>query len=438
MGRVRLAGADIGGQLVCTGGSFRNKEGDAINAQGIKVAEDVLLKSDDSNSKHVKEFKAEGKVSLAGAKIGGQLNCTDGRFQNREGVALNAQSVTVAGSVFLRRGFKADGEVSLVGADIEGQLNCRGGNFQNKKGNAINARNINVGNEVLLIRNFSASGQVLFGNATIGGNFKLNNCKLTHLTLAGANVLSEFQDDAGIYKNETGNDIDLNIDGFRYQRLNATKERVENRLAWVGSMSKGDEFRPQPYEQLMKVYREMGHMNWARKAGFELEKKRHKQLRLNRDHKRFVVLGWGWWMWYWILRGTIGYGYKPFGALMFWSILLIGGGFMLFKGTFPCPEPCRVESAPCHCMAPSDAEVILSADWKVHGKPPKDYPDFNPVYYAVEAALPVLPLGQTENWHPKIPWVRWVQGVITIIGALVLTIQASYGVGVLSTRWKDG
>lgn len=44
---------------------------------------------------------------------------------------------------------------------------------------------------------------------------------------------------------------------------------------------------------------------------------------------------------------------------------------------------------------------------------------------------------QTENWHPKIGWIRLLQGVITIIGALVLTILASYGVGVLGPRWKD-
>jgi len=416
-------------QLICPelrfSGCTLKKGMDALSA---KVAGGVNLT----------KANAMGRVRLAGADIGGQLNCGGGSFRSRKRITLNAQGIKVTGAVFLRRGFKSDGEVNLVGADIDGQLNCMGGSFQNKKGNALNARNINVGNEVLLIRNFSASGQVLFGNATIGGNFKLNNCKLTHLTLAGANVLSEFQDGAGIYKNETGDDIDLNIDGFRYHRLGAAQKRVEDRIEWAGSMSKGDKFYPQPYEQLMQVYRATGHTNWARKVGFALEKKRHKQLRLNRDHKRFVVLGWAWWMWYWVLRGTIGYGYKPFRAITRWFIPLIVVGFVLFSGALPCPDSCRAGSESCHCMAPSDAEVLLSNDWKIRGKLPKDYPDFNPYYYAVEAALPVLPLGQTENWHPKIPWVRWVQGVITIIGALVLTIQASYGVGVLSTRWKDG
>ena len=425
MGRVRLAGADIGGQLVCTGGSFRNKEGDALNAQGIKVAEDVLLKSDDSNSKHVKEFKSEGKVSLAGAKIGGQLNCTDGRFQNRERVALNAQGITVAGTVFLHRKFKADGAVSLVGADIDGQLNCRGGNFQNERKSALNARNIKVANEIF-IHNLSSTGRTSFANATIGGNFKLNNCKLTHLSLAGANVFGELQDNVKAYKDNQGRYIDMNIDGFRYHRLGAAQKQVEDRIEWAGSMSKGDKFYPQPYEQLMQVYRATGHTNWARDVGFALEEKRHE-----------VMESWWWRVWYRVLRATIGYGYKPFRAITHWFIPLIVAGFVLFSGMLPCPDPYRAESESCHCMAPSDAEVLLSEDWKIHGKLPKDYPDFNPYYYAVETALPVLPLGQTENWHPKIPWVRLAQGLITIIGALVLTILASYGVGVLGPRWKN-
>jgi len=405
-GEVSLAGADIGGQLSCTGGSFQNERGDALNAQGIKVASDVFLRG---------EFNAVGAVSLSGADIRGQLSCTGGSFRNKEGHALNTQNIQVAETVFLGDGFKAEGAVWLVGAEIRGQLNCTGGRFQ-----TLNARNIKVANEVL-IGNFSATVQAYFANATIGGNLELKNCKFTHLSLAGANVSGEFRDEVNVYKD----DFELNIDGFRYQRLNAAKERVKDRLKWVGLMSQGGKFHPQPYEQLMQVYRATGHTNWARDVGFELEKKRQE-----------VMESWLWKGWYSVLRGTIGYGYKPFRAL-YWFIFLIAVGFTLFSGASFCPNPYRTESAPCHCMAPSDAEVLLSEDWKMHGKLPKDYPGFNPVYYAVEAALPVLPLGQTENWHPKTWWVRWLQGAITIIGALILAILASYGVGVLGPRWKN-
>jgi len=266
----------------------------------------------------------------------------------------------------------------------------------------------------------------LFDNAAIGGNLKLEGCEITHLSLSGTDVSGEFRDDASVYKDHDDNDIVLNIDGFRYHRLDVTEEREKDRLEWAAMMSKGDGFYPQPYEQLMKVCREMGHMKLARKAGFALEERRRKEM----DSR--------WWKaWRWFFRYTIGYGYEPFRALTHCFLPLLLAGLMLFGGSCIFPGSCRAGSERFYCMAPSDAGVLLSDDWKVHGKLPKDYPDFDPVFYAVETTLPVLPLGQTENWHPKTPWIRRVQGAITIIGAFVLTILASYGVGVLGPRWKN-
>ncbi|MDD9810414.1 MAG: hypothetical protein OXU71_01675 [Gammaproteobacteria bacterium] len=459
-GRVSFAGAEIGGQIDCAGGSFQNEKGVAFNAQGIRVASDVFLNDG---------FKSVGEVSLLGADIGGQLVCAGGSFQNEGKISLNAQSIKVASSVFMSASdsagecakvFNAKGRVDLAGADIGGQLNCEGGIFRNERDIALNAHGIKVASDVLLIphvrnkrdewENFSANGLVSFVNATIGGNFMLHSCKLTHLSLAGANVLGEFRDDANIYKDQNGNDIVLDIDGFRYHRLNVAKEREKDRLEWVGLMSKVDRFYPQPYEQLMKVYREMGHMNLARKVGFEFEKKRHKQLRLNRDHKRFVVLGWAWWMWCWILRATIGYGYKPF-RILWWFPIAIVGGWLLFSGAM-CPQKWTSASAfastlghgiteQSECerwrMLPSDVGALVSPEWRDGEVPPEGYPKFIPLFYAIEVALPVLALGQTSNWQPESLGLKWIQGIFIIIGAVALAIPASYRTGFLNPRWWD-
>jgi len=224
-GEVNLSGADIGGQLSCRGGIFQNRAGNAINAQDIKVSGIVFLADG---------FSAEGAINLLGADIGGQLVCKGGNFQNKYGYALNAQNMKVIGDAVLCDGFCAEGAVSLAGAEIGGQFDCTGGNFQNDGNVALNARNIKSANEAI-IRNLSANGQVSFANATIGGDLMLDGCKLTGLSLSGANVLGKFQDDADAYKLDEDNRIDLNIDGFRYQRLGDVKERVEGRLAWVGA-----------------------------------------------------------------------------------------------------------------------------------------------------------------------------------------------------------
>jgi len=435
---VWLSSAEIGGQLDCTGGSFQNEGGHALNAQSTKVTGDVFLRN---------EFKAVGEVSLSGAEIGGQLSCTGGSFQSKGKAALNAQGIKVAGTVFLCDRFNAEGAVWLFGAEIGGQIICTG-SFLNEEGNALIAQSVKVASDVLLVprkhnqkgewESFSANSPVSFANTTIGGNLFLNNCKLTQLSLAGTNVLGEFQDDAEVYKDDKGNDIVLNIDGFRYQRLNAVKERVKGRLAWVGLMSRGGKFYPQPYEQLMQVYRATGHTNWARDVGFELEKRRHKVMGPLRKAR------------HWLLRLTIGYGYKPFRTL-WWFPLAIAGGLLLFSGAL-CPQKWTspsvfaftlgngtTEQSECELwrMLPSDVDALLSPDWRKGEVPPEGYPKFIPLFYAIEVALPVLALGQTGNWHPKSLFIKWIQGIIIIIGAVALAIPASYRTGILSPRWWD-
>jgi hypothetical protein len=85
-------------------------------------------------------FKALGEVRLLCANIGGQLNCSNGTFQNPGGYALTADGLTVTGDVFLREGFKAQGEVRLPGANIGGQLACIGGTFENPGGTCTPCR----------------------------------------------------------------------------------------------------------------------------------------------------------------------------------------------------------------------------------------------------------------------------------------------------------
>lgn len=69
-------------------------------------------------------FHATGEVNLLGAKIGGQLNCDGGTFENAKGTALSANGAQVDSEVFLSDGFHAKGEVNLVAAKIGG-LDCR-------------------------------------------------------------------------------------------------------------------------------------------------------------------------------------------------------------------------------------------------------------------------------------------------------------------------
>jgi hypothetical protein len=103
--------------------------GGALIADGAKVAGNVLLRNG---------FAAEGEVRLYATRIGGDLDCTGGEFQNPaaadiagSGMALSFHGAKVDGDVLLSDGFAAEGQVRLHNARIGGNLDCTGGKFQN-------------------------------------------------------------------------------------------------------------------------------------------------------------------------------------------------------------------------------------------------------------------------------------------------------------------
>lgn len=175
-GEVRLPGAEIGGRLICTNGTFDNPKGYALNAIDLKVDGTVFLNE---------RFHAKGEVRLHGADIGGQLDCTGGTFENPGDDALNAGNLKIKGAVFFNKGFTAKGEVRLYWADIGDRLECTGGTFENADGDALSADGINVrggvflkaevdnGNNGKVLHPFAAKGEVRFNGADIGGRL---NC----------------------------------------------------------------------------------------------------------------------------------------------------------------------------------------------------------------------------------------------------------------------
>ena len=74
-------------------------------------------------------FHSEGEVSLRGACIGGDLNCSGGTFLKKDGMAFAADGIKVGHAVILRNGFNVDGEVRFVGAEVDGQLHAGGAQF---------------------------------------------------------------------------------------------------------------------------------------------------------------------------------------------------------------------------------------------------------------------------------------------------------------------
>jgi hypothetical protein len=203
-GEVNLVGAQIGGNLDCGAGTFKNATGKALRADRINVQGSVFLRNG---------FAAEGEVRLLGAKIGGNLECNVGTLKNGNGKSLSADRMVVQGSVFLRDGFVAEGEVRLLGSRIGGNLECNAGQFKNAGGVALNADRIHTQGNVLLSSGFLAEGEVNLAGAQIGNNLAC---------------------DSGIFKNPPGlalNGDGINVRGFVYLRSGFSAEGEVNLLS---------------------------------------------------------------------------------------------------------------------------------------------------------------------------------------------------------------
>lgn len=162
---VKLEYARVEGKLSCTGGKFENPDGNALNADSLSVKGEVFLGEG---------FEAKGEVRLVGAQIEGQLVCRGGKFENPGKIALTAYMANVKGDVILDEGFEAKGEVKLIDAQIEGQLLCGGGRFENPGEIALSAGLASVKGSVFLNEGFEAKGEVWLVYAQIEG---LLGCK---------------------------------------------------------------------------------------------------------------------------------------------------------------------------------------------------------------------------------------------------------------------
>jgi hypothetical protein len=144
-GAVRLPGARIGIHLVCSGASLRNDSGPALVADGLQVAHNMYL----SDGFTATGRSDDGAVCLGGAHIGGRLSFYRANLRNGSGPALVADDLEVGRGMYLTGGFTAIGvdklgTVGLAGAHIGGLLNCDEAQLRNDAGPALDAHALQV------------------------------------------------------------------------------------------------------------------------------------------------------------------------------------------------------------------------------------------------------------------------------------------------------
>ncbi len=422
-GELRLFGTDVGGQLNCAGSRFHNpvtktgdaaEAGDAINASGVRVAGHTHLSDG---------FYAEGSVILSGAKIGGQLICSKGQFENGDEFAIYGGGSQIDGDVYLNNHFEAIGIVDLSGSTVMGQFVCIGSSFKNESGYA-------------LVLEQTHAGELHWMNVAVPAG-------MVSLIDAQMDVLV---DDLNSWP--TGDRLLLN--GFVYDRI-ATFTDAKQRLKWLafGAILKG-KFYPQPYEQLAKVLKAMGHERERRTVLVEKERLLGDYIRTcatatpdgtwrkGFDSIFADIRNFGRWFEDIFLRSTVGYGYRPWRVLVCFA-LFAAVGSILFSMKWRAGD-----------ITPSSTIVLTSAEWRHLGEdralrnpaevwsaadgPGRDYESFNAIGYTVDLFIPLVDFGQVSAWSPtttRSAWgrvaffSRWViEGagwILTAVGAAAIT-----------------
>jgi hypothetical protein len=327
-----------------------------LTGDGARLRGDLFLR---------RGFHSRGEVKLLGAKIEGNFEASGGRFVNAGDDALSLDRTEVAGSVFLDEGFHATGSVRLHGPKIAGSLNVDTGRFEHPQGRAIT-----------VVRGEVAGGLRFKDVAGITGRVVLTNTRV--------GVISDDLDSwpAGA----------VELDGFRYDRFAECPTDAPMRIAWLERQVPehlGSAFRPHPWEQLIKVLREMGSPEAARAVAIAKQDKLAAAGKIPRPAR-----------WLHRLYGAVaGYGYKPqrviFCALGLWALCSVVYWWGARNGAF----------APTS-IAALKADAYAACLWSRHetqrgcivGTP--EFRQFEPAIYSLELILPLVDLHQRKEWAP--------------------------------------
>ena len=173
-GTVRLTGAHIGGSLECDGASLRNDSGPAVLADDLQVDRDVFLREGFTAA----SSGDDGAVCLAGARVGGSLVCDGASLRNDSGPALFADGLQVGLDMLCDR-LRADGGV-VLGGHIGRLLSFEGAALNNRGGAALFSDGLRVDATMFCRNGFTAQGQVRLPGARIGGRLYFDGAKLSN------------------------------------------------------------------------------------------------------------------------------------------------------------------------------------------------------------------------------------------------------------------
>lgn len=402
-GEINFGSALIYGSIKCSNGKFRNETSKTLNFDKANIQGSVFLDN---------HFESLGEVSFQAAKIGSNLECNNGKFINENLKALACNQVEIGGSVFLDKNFMVKGEVNFNSAQIENNIQCRRGKIINPDGFAFYfgdakiSGNVFFGDELHIEGNISFTSIeinkcVIFSDIYVKGIFDFTSAKI--------NIIEEIKNfwDKEDFK-------ELHLDGFEYNHLSGVNLDSITLINWLSKMPK---FKPQPYKQLAKVLRNMGHHEDANNIMIK-----YNDIITSESENFFIK----------ILKQiygfTAGYGYKPLRVLgtmfMVWFLCSLFYWNASKVAVFAPTNPLVFQKKDSYiCNVNSNGTPLLdffnyskynsSNNWILNENLEGEYTTFNPFLYSLDVILPIVDLQVEKDWGQYVSPNDWTLNDIT-------------------------
>ncbi|TDE26291.1 hypothetical protein E1295_44575 [Nonomuraea mesophila] len=407
---VRLRGARITGRLSIVGGTIPYE----LVLSGCHLDQPIQLTGSTTRTVRLTDchfpglsgggMRVAGHLSLSGSHVTGTVRVSRAQFESGLWLggtkvvsddgeyALNANSIVVDSGMYIRNA-DLTGGVGLVGSRLNGGFFLDGATLRNPGKEALTADNMVVEDSMRCSGGFQASGCVRLRGARINGTLALGgafNSPDTRYALHASHMevrelsLTPSEPIDGVvtlahtrvgtlHDNPDTWPDKLRLNGLTYDRLRGSG--VARRIEWVTRDPEG--FRPQPYEQLAAWYISDGNEALARRA------------QLAKLRARRQTQGLGGRIWGRLLDVAVGYGYRPWLAGM-WFTLLLAAGTVVFALNPP------------------------------RALKPDESPDFNSFAYSFDLLLPIPAFGQREMFDPG-GWTQWLAYGLIVCGWILAT-----------------
>ena len=407
-GRVWMPGASIGGDFDCTSAQLGTEnENAALLLDGTHIAGRVFLRGGETRlgkSDTHRWFEVCGRVRAMNARFDRGLICTPhARFAHEDGIAVELYALRTNGwatftGAEIHGGLQIatghiGGQLTLASATIMGELDLEAveidGNL-NLSDTELGPRTTIRGSRIAGSADFTRawagySREIDAAGSTIGGRLVWKDVKYEPKSAEGPPFMpsvSVAHAQAAVLDDDPGawpRGHNLTLEGFSYRgldipgdlgvgpRSSLARLRRHRPEGWLGARidwllsQPCDRWSPYPYGQLAAALRQAGHDSAARVVSIERERQRRHRGGLNRASKlanRIVGL-------------TIGYGYRPWIALV-WAAIVMAVGAAVFSHLHP-------------------------RDFTIKDNPPV----YHPLGYSIDAFLPIVNLHQEDARTPK-------------------------------------